>query len=97
MARYLTPRTTKAYMRTLLKECVRLCSPRGNVRRDVRLVAEKGPICELFEGWPVRSCSRTSEQMFASSCVRLQDSSSCSGTHGIAAMADARSNKGETR
>jgi hypothetical protein len=73
LARSIGPRTTKAYMRTLLKECVRLCSPTANVRRDVRLVADKWRIFSLFEVWPVLSCSRTSEQMFASSCVRLSE------------------------
>jgi hypothetical protein len=58
-------------MRTLLKECVRQCSPGPNVRRDVRLVADKWQICSLFEVGDVRSCSRTSEQMFARSSVRL--------------------------
>jgi hypothetical protein len=36
LASHLSPRTSKAHKRTLLKECVRLCSPRGNVRQNVR-------------------------------------------------------------
>jgi len=64
----MSPRTEKAYKRTLLKECVRLCSPRQNVRRNVRLSAEKWRTYALSEFQKVRLCSRISEQMFA---VRL--------------------------
>src|SRR4029077_3982306 len=64
----MSQRTRQAYKRTLLKECVRLCSPTGNVRQNVRLAAKKWPACWLSEFENVRLCSRTNEQMFA---VRL--------------------------
>ena len=64
----MSPRTKLAYKRTLLKECVRLCSPTGNVRQNVRLSAERWRPYALSEFENVRLCSRTNEQMFA---VRL--------------------------
>ena len=68
----MSQRTTLAYKRTLLKECVHLCSPRGNVRRNVRISANKTQTYALSQFQKVRLCSRTNEQVFA---VRLRNPS----------------------